>query len=54
VPTFTNATIQWQIRFSHHKEKRMIVELGKVSQQTKGLGEAGQELPAFPTTQPKH
>jgi hypothetical protein len=36
------------------KEKHMIVELGKVSQQTKGAGEAGMELPLFPTTQPKH
>jgi hypothetical protein len=36
------------------KEKLMVVELGKVSQQTKGLGEMGQELPAFPATQPKN
>jgi hypothetical protein len=31
------------------KEKLMIVELGKVSQQTKGPTGTDNELPAFPT-----
>jgi hypothetical protein len=32
------------------KEKLMVVELGKVSQQTKGSGATGEELPVFPNT----